>query len=738
MKFFAKFIPLIGLNLLLSSSFFAQNSTIDSLNKVLSIAKEDTAKVITLHRLALEHGSSDPTKYKEYSDKSYALALKLNYKRGISMNLHSYANLASRQGDYEKSLSLLAVSMKIAREIKDTAMIANCFNNLGLIDAQQGVHDKAINYYQECLALRRAVNDTIGMANVYINFGNVYKNIGNYDQSLLYYMQALKIYEKLNVRSKIPNNLLNIGNIYALQKDYSMAIDYYLQSLVNNTNKNVIALAYCNMGSAYTQLKMYDRADENLRRALQLSQRENYKKVIAAALGNLGFNYMSAGEFEKALEYHFKSLQLSEELNDKNLISETTNSIALTYLKQKNYKKSLEYGEKGLTIAKQIGAKDNIKNSYESLSETYKKIGNYEKSLEYYILYTALRDSIFSKERTQSIAELQTRYETEKKEKEIQLLTKDQQLKDKNIKEQKIVRSALIVGLALFFILSFTLYNRYRFKQKANMELERQKKVIEHQNFQIVESINYSKQIQASLLPSLSVMQKSIGNLFVFYEPKDIVSGDFYWFKAFEKFSVLACVDCTGHGVPGGFMSTLGSLLLDKIVNKESTTPSEILYNLSTEIIRVLHQEEGGAIQDGMDLSICIIDHTNRIIEFSGARNGIIVVTNGQAKKYKADLYPVGGNYMKKGEPIERQFTSQKITLDKNDWIYMYTDGFMEQIGEDKGLPMNYTQFENHLIAISDNLNNIEKTTLLRSQLNNWRGTHERSDDVLIIGFQVV
>ncbi len=145
-------------------------------------------------------------------------------------------------------------------------------------------------------------------------------------------------------------------------------------------------------------------------------------------------------------------------------------------------------------------------------------------------------------------------------------------------------------------------------------QLEEQKKVVEEKNLQITESINYAKKIQQALLPSQELIKSFSPGSFIFFRPKDIVSGDFYYFAEFEKYTLLACVDCTGHGVPGGFMSTLGSLLLDKIVNSELLSPSEILNKLSDEIIRVLHQQDGGEIQDGMDLSVCLIDRTNKKI----------------------------------------------------------------------------------------------------------------------------
>ncbi len=264
-----------------------------------------------------------------------------------------------------------------------------------------------------------------------------------------------------------------------------------------------------------------------------------------------------------------------------------------------------------------------------------------------------------------------------------------------------------------------------------------QKHIIEEKQKEILDSINYAKRIQQAILPSQELIKYYLPESFIFFRPKDIVSGDFYYIKGFGKYTLLACVDCTGHGVPGGFMSTLGSLLLDKIADHETFNAGEILNKLNAEIISVLHQQNGGEIQDGMDLSLCLIDRINKKVEFSGARNGIIVVTNNEAKRYKADILPVGGNYMKKGIPIDRNFKTQSISINSGDWVYMYTDGFMEQVGGSEGIPMNYNQFEKQLIGLSKKQSSEEKCKLLQSELDNWRGDYERDDDVLIMGFQV-
>ena len=184
-------------------------------------------------------------------------------------------------------------------------------------------------------------------------------------------------------------------------------------------------------------------------------------------------------------------------------------------------------------------------------------------------------------------------------------------------------------------------------------KLEIEKKLVESKNKEIMASISYAKRIQDTLLPKENLMTTFFKNFVLFYKPKDVVSGDFYWFKSFGDTAVIATVDCTGHGVPGGFMSMMGSLLLDKIIQGQDLEPSEILLHLNDNIVRILDQKDGGEIQDGMDLSICVVNKESRKMAFSGARNGIIIENKGEIIKFDADLIPVGGTLYKKSAKME-------------------------------------------------------------------------------------
>ena len=271
--------------------------------------------------------------------------------------------------------------------------------------------------------------------------------------------------------------------------------------------------------------------------------------------------------------------------------------------------------------------------------------------------------------------------------------------------------------------------------QVRTSQLEEEKLVVEEQHNEITKSINYAKRIQYSILPEQELMEAYFEDFFVFYHPKDIVGGDFYWYRCFGNLSVIATVDCTGHGVPGGFMSMMGSLLLDKIVQKNNLDTSNILIELNKEIIRVLDQTSGGEIQDGMDIAICIVNKKERIVHFSGARNGIIAMSDSKIKRYDADLYSVGGSYTNKSKKINRQFKSQQIELQKGDWVFMYSDGFYDQLGDSTYQSLGMAKFEKILAACAANATGQHQ--ILMEEFNSWKGNLPQIDDLLVLGFRI-
>ena len=282
--------------------------------------------------------------------------------------------------------------------------------------------------------------------------------------------------------------------------------------------------------------------------------------------------------------------------------------------------------------------------------------------------------------------------------------------------------------------------------KRSNQMVTEQNNIIEEKNHEIIDSIKYAKIIQEAILPNNS-LKEDMSNCFVYYKPKDIVSGDFFWFKKFNNKFLLAAVDCTGHGVPGGFMSMVGHSGMNSAVNEYNLRkPSEILEQLSAYVIESFNDEEGeGAIKDGMDASLCSIDLENNIVEFSGANNPLYIVrknnkavidekNNTLNLKQLENLYEIKGNRRPIG-PSEhtKKFTNHSIKLETGDCIYFFTDGYPDQFGGPKGKKFMYKSFKRLLISIAKEPIK-EQQRLLDEKFEEWRSDHEQVDDICVIG----
>ena len=231
-------------------------------------------------------------------------------------------------------------------------------------------------------------------------------------------------------------------------------------------------------------------------------------------------------------------------------------------------------------------------------------------------------------------------------------------------------------------------------------------------------------------------MEDYFGENFVFSIPKDIVGGDFYWFKTFEEKAILIAADCTGHGVPGGFITMLGSLLIESSTGDALKSPEIILRDLNYGLVTLLKQQEKDSIQDGMDLAICLIDRKQKTLNFSGSRNGIYIIhDDGEISNYSGDTVPVGGVYSKRHNPLEREYKMHEIQLKDNDWVFMYSDGFYDQFGGPKNKSMGSNRFKNYLkeavMSKKTSYNDFEYF------FSEWKGSQDQIDDVLVIGFKL-
>lgn len=251
-------------------------------------------------------------------------------------------------------------------------------------------------------------------------------------------------------------------------------------------------------------------------------------------------------------------------------------------------------------------------------------------------------------------------------------------------------------------------------------------------NKNITDSIRYAKYIQDAMLPKQETLQKFLRNYFVLYKPKDIVSGDFYWVKQQGSFIYIAAVDCTGHGVPGAFLSIEASNLLNTAFNAdESKSPATILNRLDKLVEQSLHNKiDDIEIRDGMDLSICKINFETHVVEYAGAFNSVYLVRDNKLIEYDADSIYIGNN------DANKPYTNQSFKIEKDDVLYMFSDGFADQFGGDKGKKYKYNQFQQLLVKNNNKSMDIQKQ-LLNEEFEQWRGNLEQVDDVMIIGIKI-
>jgi serine phosphatase RsbU (regulator of sigma subunit) len=613
-----------------------------------------------------------------------------------------------------------------------------------------GNYQQAMEYALNAQNKAENCNFQKGMSDSYTNIGNIYRKQGNYDKALECLLNSLNIQEEIGDKKEIAASRNSIGIIYFRQGNYEKAMESYLECLKYKeeiADKNGIASSYNDIGNIYLFQEKYDSALENYFKSLKISKENKDNKDMAISYNSIGKAYEQKGDLNLSLFNQLKSLKTFEEIGDKRGIANTSDNIGNIYQKQKKFDESYNYHSKALIFYQETGDKHSIKISFLTLSELFSAKGDYKKAYENQLLFSEINDSLINEQSIRQIAEMDAKYESGEKEKNIELLTKDKALQLADLNKQKFIRNGFISGLILVMLLSIILYNRFLIKNKlnttlrnSNKELIQKNALIEKQKEKIIDSITYAQLIQQSILKEESEIQNFLPDSFIFYQPKDIVSGDFYWFSKINDKIIIAAIDCTGHGVPGAFMSMIGNTLLNQIVNeKHITKPSDILLHLNTAIYEALHQEKEGTLsRDGMDIALCSIDYKNNQLEYAGAQNPLYVVSNNELTVVKADRYTIGGGGMisKKEDPLKREYTNHVIPIEKEMRIYLFSDGYMDQFrGRDR---KKYgIQMFKDLLLTYHSLSMQKQKEMIVMEHENWKGNSHQIDDILVIGLKL-
>ena len=677
----------------------------------------------------------------------------------------AYYNLGNsyyNQNNFEKALEYHKKSLEIRQKQGDIKLIGSSLNRLGTLAYSKQDFKLAEDYYRQVLDIRRKENDKRGAGIVLNNLGNTNNQLGNVDKAISYYKEAYEIFKELDYKQGIASTLNGMGVIYGQWKYYPSALQVYMESLeiveglgdqkqtantlmnigiiYNNITVDTLTKIYGNSfrDSIYIKkLKLnYDLVTNAIRyHNLSLEKRKQINDIrgIGASLANLGITYSDIGDINKARKYFEEWLAIADQIQDKDQQTAIYISLGLLYRYEGRYDNAIDYFNRAYETAKEINMKSHLQTISDKLSQVYELKGDFELALNYYKSYSDLKDSIMTQDGQKLMQEMQVKYETDAKEKENQLLRKDQVINESRLRQQRFaIYTFIFVILAVIgFVIMLIRQNNQ--KKKANLELAKRNALITEQKKEITDSIQYASRIQNAILPPDYLIDKLLPEHFIIYKPRDIVSGDYYWITEKGPKIYIMTADCTGHGVPGAFMSMLGVAFLNEIVSKHiEISANQLLNELRKQVISSLHQTgREGENQDGMDVALYIVDNEKMNLEYSGANNSLFIFRAEEFIELKADKMPIGIHRL-----ADNSFTNYKIDIMKNDMIYSFSDGYPDQFGGPNGKKLMIKNFKKTLQEIHFKSMS-EQKLILEKTLDDWmHGTHQ-IDDILVMGVRV-
>lgn len=656
--------------------------------------------------------------------------------------------------DPDKSLELGRKALKNATESKDQKQEAYAYYNIGTAQFYLDQYNEAIKTVTKGLKLSQSIGERLIEGKCESMIGEIHVYTAEYSKSLEHLSSARKIFEEINATVELArcNNLMGI--IHKNQYNYDEALVYFKKAfeLGDDIRKGDACLS---MGQVYYAQKLFAEADQSLNKAVVYARKNKDNYVLADALVALGQVNLAYGKREEAFKFLQEAMVIKEEVDDQQGIAIVCNTMGTLYLQTNNAKEAHKLFLRSVNIASKIDTREELKDAYLGLSNTFHLKGVDDSAYLFLDQYNKINQAILSEEASKKLSQIEDALVEEKAKQE---------------QERKEFQNRVLFWVGVGFILillifAYIMYNRYKLKQKANIEItrqkdeiekqknhvEEQKKIIEEKNHEITDSINYAKRIQQAVLPSESEFIGAFKDAFVLFKPKDIVSGDFFWFTKVKSGSqnrrfdsnrevqeekeliIYATADCTGHGVPGGFMSMLGTSLLNEIINEGRVyDPGKALDFLRDKVIAGLKQTgAAGENKDGMDIVLTVFDLDSRKLNYAAANNGFYILRNGQLISLNPDKQPIG-HYADAMKP----FTTNQLDLQPGDCVYTFTDGYADQFGGPRGKKLKYKTMEQKLLEIHQ-LPMTQQREIMNTMIVDWMGDLEQNDDVCLIGVRI-
>jgi len=612
------------------------------------------------------------------------------------------------KGELRESFDAHTKALKLRETLEWHGGIGHSLNNMGLASSRMGDLAGAMELFLRSLSIAELNNDSVLMTRIYGNIGTLYEEQREYDRALEYYERSLRILEKREDRRILGNTLHNIAVIYGRKEKYPEAIGIW-------------------------------------KRTLAIRTLDGDQRGTAHALHNFGsLVYASQRKFHSADSLYALSLTIYESLDDRWGMSMVLGSMGQASLASGRLNDAISQCHRSLTLAEEVDAVEYEISACRCLADAYTLIADHRLANIHLNRLVYLRDSISESDSGRKAALMEQRYAHEK----AQLLQRT--IAEEEIKRQHLLRN-MSVALGMMGILLFLVqFNSYRKKLKANelledknVQIEASKEQLAHKNREVTDSIQYAKRLQDARLPRTDMFLRFFSACHVIYWPKDIVSGDFYWVEQLDGHILVAVADCTGHGVPGAMVSMVGIHGLNRAVLEQRLSSPATILNLLDEHVRESFNKRGDkTVSDGMDMALCVISPDRQSLTFSGANNSLWQISHSahiegaklresqgglHLHEWKADRRSIGG-FFDSGE-----FTEHIVPILPNDTFVMFSDGYADQFGGERGRKLGSARFRQLALsaAASSDFASLDR------HLTEWMGQEEQVDDVSVVCFRV-
>lgn len=591
-------------------------------------------------------------------------------------------------------------------------------------------YDLGRSFLVKALKMAEKIHDKDGKAWALFYTGDLEILEGKYNSAVEHISRAQALFNKTDNSKGKAMCLNGLGAIHLQQQNYEKAMSYFKGALKHG-DRITKGDSYANLSKLYLEMEGYAGAKSSAKNALRLGIQNEDQYVQATAYDVLGTIELRRSHYQTAENYLKKAISLKLYLDDQQ-------GLAISYVDLAKAKRAIGQPDSAAyfsllayNIASEIGAKEEIKNAAFLYSKILANNGLYDSAFYYQNQYVQLSTELFNQKASKKMAEMEAAIAIKENNQRILMLEHDKEFTEKTT---KLYMTMGTVGILLLLMTVFFIWNRYRFKKKSHDKLEVKNAIIEHQNSEILQSIRYAKRLQEAILPEKEQIRSVLPKSFVSYFPKDIVAGDFYWFEKTSSGYLLACCDCTGHGVPGAMVSIVCSNAMNRAVREmKRTIPGELLDETRQLVVENFNRHASeGQVKDGMDIGVLAFSNDLSSVQFAGAHHALWILRPDadDFEIVKGSKAPVGK--FDRYEP----FTTHHLSLNPGDRLYLFTDGYADQFGGAEGKKMKTPTVRQYILSIRHE-SLVRQQQLLEDFFFQWKGNEDQVDDVCFMGVEI-